>query len=107
MLEGNLKLAGYGGLNLPYAAVISALARAFDARGHRLYLVGGPVRDLLLRRLPPDLDFTTDARPNQVKRLVREAGAGHIYTVGEKFGTIGAIFSVSADERPLNVEVTT
>ena len=44
------------------------LAERFSARDHRLYLVGGSVRDLLLGgdRLPEDLDFTTDASPEQI-----------------------------------------
>src|SRR6185503_7711018 len=42
------------------------LGEAFAAAGHQLYLVGGPVRDALMGRPVNDLDFTTDARPEQV-----------------------------------------
>ena len=39
--------------------------------GHRAYLVGGGVRDLLLGRTPKDFDVGTDAHPHQIKRLFR------------------------------------
>ncbi|WP_007025269.1 CCA tRNA nucleotidyltransferase [Saccharomonospora iraqiensis] len=65
------------------------LAARFGAAGHRLYLVGGSVRDALLGRLSTDLDFTTDARPEQVQRLV--AGwAEAVWDTGIDFGTVGA-----------------
>jgi poly(A) polymerase len=66
------------------------LAERFAAAGHRLYLVGGIVRDLLLGRdlAHPDLDFTTDARPEETRRLARPL-AGAIWDQGERFGTIG------------------
>src|SRR5437762_1350615 len=82
-------------------APIPALAEAFASAGRDLYLVGGPVRDLLLGRVSADLDFTTDAHPTQVKQLLRRAGADHIFAIGEKFGTIGGIFGDDV------VEITT
>ena len=67
------------------------LAERFAAAGFTLYLVGGIVRDLLLgRELAGHLDFdlTTDARPEDTKRIV--AGwADAVWTQGERFGTIG------------------
>ena len=39
--------------------------------GHRAYLVGGGVRDLLLRAKPKDFDIATSARPNEVRALFR------------------------------------
>ena len=73
-------------------SVLQRLGEVFQAANHRLYLVGGSVRDRLLHREVHDYDLATDALPAEVKRLVRRAGATSIYTVGEKFGTIGAIF---------------
>jgi poly(A) polymerase len=64
------------------------LGRRFAAAGHRLHLVGGSVRDALLGRLGDDLDFTTDARPESVLRLV--AGwADATWETGVAFGTVG------------------
>ncbi len=80
---------------------IPALAVTFARAGHALYVVGGPVRDALLGRPNHDLDFTTDARPETIKTLLRRAGARDIFAVGEKFGTIGGTF----DE--MVVEITT
>lgn len=39
--------------------------------GHEAYLVGGGVRDLLLGKKPKDFDITTDATPDQVRKLFR------------------------------------
>jgi poly(A) polymerase len=67
------------------------LAERFAAAGHRLYLVGGIVRDLLLDRPVerPDLDFTTDATPKQTKAVL--AGwVDAVWDQGARFGTIGA-----------------
>ncbi len=74
------------------------LARVFRQAGFDLYLVGGPVRDRMLGRPAHDLDFTTPARPDRIKVLARRAGASSIYTVGERFGTIGVVFDGAAAE---------
>ena len=72
---------------------LSPLAERFHASGHRLYLVGGTVRDLFARDHGAadefDLDLTTDARPNEIKRCLHE-WADAVWTQGERFGTIGA-----------------
>jgi poly(A) polymerase len=66
------------------------LAGRFAATGHRLYLVGGVVRDALLDRLreDADLDFTTDARPDDIEQVV-SGWADAVWTQGKRFGTIG------------------
>jgi poly(A) polymerase len=71
-----------------HAPVLSELGSIFPAAGHELYLVGGSVRDVLLGRLSPDLDFTTDARPEQVQELVRR-WADAVWETGIQFGTVG------------------
>jgi poly(A) polymerase len=73
---------------LRVAPVLDDLAGRFQAAGHRLALVGGPVRDALLGRLGNDLDLTTDARPEQVLKIVRP-WADAVWEVGIAFGTIG------------------
>ncbi len=70
-------------------APATLLARRFADAGHRLYLVGGSVRDALLGRDAVDLDFTTDARPPETQGILE--GQGTIFTVGEAFGTIGLV----------------
>jgi poly(A) polymerase len=68
---------------------LGRLGEGFREAGHELYLVGGYVRDKLLGREHPDADAATDAHPREVKRLLRPH-ARHLWTVGERFGTIGA-----------------
>ena len=71
-----------------HAPVLREVGSIFDAAGHELYLVGGSVRDALLGRLSPDLDFTTDARPEQVQKIVRSF-ADALWDTGIQFGTVG------------------
>ena len=73
---------------LRVSPVADDLARRFVAAGFSLALVGGSVRDALLGRLGNDLDFTTDARPDEVLRLVRP-WADAVWEVGIAFGTVG------------------
>jgi len=78
----------------PLLERVRPLAERFEQGGHRLYLVGGVVRDLLL---PPgedgprhdDIDLTTDATPERIKELVAPL-ADAVWSQGERFGTIGA-----------------
>jgi poly(A) polymerase len=69
--------------------VLRGLGAVFAGAGHELYLVGGSVRDAVLGRLGGDLDLATDARPEQVQRLVRP-WAEAVWDTGIDFGTVGA-----------------
>lgn len=80
--------------------VVSAVAKAFAAAGKDLSLVGGPVRDALLGRAVNDLDFTTDAHPDEILRIVTPISTVQ-WDIGREFGTIGA--RVQGE----NVEITT
>lgn len=75
----------------PVLAELDPLAQRFVAAGHSVFLVGGTVRDLLVgtERDEFDLDLTTDARPDAIKRCL-DGWADAIWTQGERFGTIGA-----------------
>ena len=53
-----------------------------------VYLVGGSVRDLVMGNTPKDYDFTTSMLPDEMIEKVKAAGR-RVYTIGEKFGTIG------------------
>lgn len=69
--------------------IILTLAERFRAAGFELYMVGGTVRDLLLRRAAPaDADLTTNARPDDIKRLAASTSPLAVVTVGEQFGTV-------------------
>ena len=90
----------------PVLAELAPLAERFAASGHRLYLVGGTVRDLLVgaRTEDIDIDLTTDARPPEIKRRL-DGWADSIWTQGERFGTIGAQRNTGAGKR--TYEITT
>ena len=77
-------------LNWLNSGISREVADLFTAAGHEIYLVGGSVRDALLRRQSTDLDFATSARPEQMKPLLRD-WAHELFTVGERFGTIGLL----------------
>jgi poly(A) polymerase len=68
--------------------VVLELGQRFVDAGHELSLVGGPVRDLFLGRTSPDLDFTTDATPDQTVALIKK-WADNFWEIGRAFGTIG------------------
>ena len=68
--------------------VVVELGEVFAAAGHELCLVGGPVRDLFLGRASPDLDFTTEATPDQILAAVAGWADAH-WDIGRDFGTIG------------------
>ncbi len=73
----------------PILDEVRPLAARFEDAGHRLYLVGGIVRDLVLGRpLGGDIDLTTDARPEVTTALVR-GWADAVWDQGARFGTIG------------------
>jgi poly(A) polymerase len=55
--------------------------------GFVAYLVGGGVRDLLLRRRPKDFDVGTSAHPQQVRKLFRNS-----FAVGRRFRLVHVRF---------------
>ncbi|MGB4137763.1 MAG: CCA tRNA nucleotidyltransferase [Microbacterium sp.] len=69
--------------------VVRTLASAFAAESFELAVVGGPVRDALLGRDTHDLDFTTNARPDDILRIVTPISTAQ-WDIGRAFGTIGA-----------------
>ncbi|TYC01864.1 CCA tRNA nucleotidyltransferase [Micromonospora sp. WP24] len=85
---------------LRVSPVADELGRRFAQAGHELHLVGGSVRDALLGRLGEDLDFCTDAHPDETLRIVK-GWAEAIWETGREFGTIGA------QRDGLRLEITT
>ncbi len=77
--------------------------------GHRAFIVGGAVRDLLLGMAPKDFDVATDATPDQVQKLFRRARiiGRRFQIVHVQFGqdiietsTFRALVDVPADAPP-------
>lgn len=48
------------------------LSQMFVDAGHEIYLVGGVVRDMLLKQNPNDYDFVTSATTDEIQALCRE-----------------------------------
>ncbi|HEX8598918.1 MAG TPA: HDIG domain-containing protein [Chloroflexia bacterium] len=69
---------------------LDRLSMAARRQGYSLFLVGGSVRDALMSRPTHDLDLTTDAPVEAINAMLEEVGAGTVYGIGEKFGTIAA-----------------
>lgn len=79
------------------------LALAFSEAGYSLYAVGGCVRDAFIgSEAAPDIDLTTNARPDDIARIMEPLCRG-MWEQGRDFGTIGGILK----ETGVEVEVTT
>src|SRR5207302_637571 len=82
--------SGASGTLLDVDHLAVELGERFRAAGFQLYLVGGAVRDLLMQRpASGELDFTTDARPEETLRVL-QGWADRRYLHGIRFGTVGA-----------------
>jgi poly(A) polymerase len=64
-----------------------------QAAGHRAYVVGGAVRDLLVGIVPKDFDVATDATPEQVKSHFRRA-----IIIGRRFRLVHVMFGAETIE---------
>jgi poly(A) polymerase len=93
--------AGPPASRLEVDPVAVELGERFATAGHQLYMVGGAVRDLLMgRESRGEFDFATDAKPEEVIRLVH-GWADAKRLVGIRFGTVGV------RKGPLDLEITT
>jgi poly(A) polymerase len=79
---------------------VMELAQLFKDAGFEFAIVGGPVRDLILNRKISDLDFTTNALPEEILNLVTP-WADTVWDIGIAFGTVGA------RRKDFQVEITT
>lgn len=89
------------------------LVACIESHGHEAWLVGGCVRDALLKRKTADIDIATDASWERVERIAGQAGFT-AHRTGIPYGTIticiprGDYDPASADdEPPFTFEVTT
>ena len=71
-----------------------------EKSGFEAWIVGGCVRDLLLKRKQNDWDITTNATPEQIQGLFENT----FYE--NKFGTVGVVNDDAKDETLKVVEVT-
>jgi putative nucleotidyltransferase with HDIG domain len=73
------------------------ILKKFQDAGYEIYIVGGAVRDLLTKRFVDDWDFTTNATPEEILKLLPDA------FYDNKFGTVG----LSHESSPNPYEITT
>ncbi|BCR22116.1 polynucleotide adenylyltransferase [Borrelia sp. HM] len=67
---------------------ILKISKIFNNHNYEFFLVGGALRDLILKKIPYDFDFTTNATPKEIMRLF----PNNMQT-GIKHGTISIIFN--------------
>uniref|UniRef100_A0A7G3AFA6 Putative cca trna nucleotidyltransferase 1 isoform x2 n=2 Tax=Lutzomyia longipalpis TaxID=7200 RepID=A0A7G3AFA6_LUTLO len=60
----------------------------FKKYKYEIRLAGGPVRDLLMKKIPTDIDLATTATPTQMKEMFMMEDVRMVNTNGEKHGTI-------------------
>ena len=70
------------------AALLARVVEIANRKGFALYLVGGPVRDLLLGRPVVDIDLMVETDAREVADFVAAAGAGIEVTAHDRFGTV-------------------
>lgn len=82
--------------NVPSGAVpeaVVALCRRMREGGHRAWVVGGCLRDVLMQRTPGDWDLATDATPLETRKLFRR-----VVPTGEKHGTVTVLWQGASYE---------
>lgn len=70
-----------------YSENLEKLARAFKLHGYEIRIVGGAVRDMLLKQKPKDIDLCTNATPTEMIQITEDMGFAYIPT-GLQHGTI-------------------
>jgi len=70
-------------LTIPTPHQVQEIIKTFEKNGLEIYIVGGVVRDVLLSRQLSDWDFTTNATPEQIMKLLPDS------FYDNRFGTVG------------------
>ena len=86
-------------VDLDVPTVVLEVHKTLKDAGFQSYLIGGCVRDLLLKRPPKDWDITTNANPEQIQALFEET----FYE--NTFGTVGVV-TASDDPKLKVIEIT-
>ena len=72
------------------------VCEGLQQQGHKAYVVGGAVRDLLIGAEPKDFDIATDATPDEIRRAFRRSRA-----IGRRFQIVHVMMGQET------IEVTT
>lgn len=76
---------------------VKEILEKFDKAGHEIYVVGGAVRDILMGKMTNDWDFTTNATPEEILKVIPEGFYDNTY------GTVG----LSRNDNLKPFEITT
>ena len=68
--------------------VVRSVLEALNEAGYEAYIVGGAVRDLLMKRTPHDYDVTTSARPEEIRAVAAARGWRTAEIQSERFGIV-------------------
>jgi len=77
---------------------VGEILEKFNRAGYEIYIVGGAIRDILLGRTVKDWDFTTNATPEEILKII----PGGLYN--NQFGTV---FTDNPDDPGRPHEITT
>jgi len=86
-------------MNIPRE--IQIIIEKLEKSGFEAYIVGGCVRDFLLKKTPKDWDITTDTKPEEIQKIFPKS------FYNNKFGTVTVINKDTKDETLKNIEITT
>lgn len=81
-------------------AYVSDIISALKENGFEAFVVGGCVRDILLKKEPKDWDVATNARPEEIQKIFPDS----VYE--NEFGTVGVKIK-DGEETVVVVEITT
>lgn len=70
-------------MKLVLSKLVTRILEIFEKKGFEIYIVGGAVRDLLTRKKVYDWDFTTNAKPDEIQKIIPES------FYDNRFGTVG------------------
>lgn len=85
-------------MDIKLPKTVQEILEKFDKAGYEIYIVGGAVRDILMGRITNDWDFTTNATPDQIVKVI----PGGLYN--NQFGTV---FTDNPDDKNRPHEITT
>ena len=70
---------------------VKKILHMLTGAGYEAYIVGGAVRDLLLKLPPGDFDITTSATPEEISAVCRANNIKTIDNLGQNFGCVVAV----------------
>lgn len=85
--EQKIDLTGFPSLFFPENVILHKL---FERYGYELRIAGGAVRDVLLGLAPKDIDYATNATPNQMVDMFTNENVRMLNRNGESHGTVTA-----------------